>query len=162
MLNFISYSLRLFISCTFPKHNFRPFPSVSATCDKCKSTDRTPGHIALNSEDFGMTFPICNVLYIIKTQSLMVSAILGCSTQCSTFPLVLTTSPHDWYGCSKKIYPGGIEICPSHLKHWLNDMVSCLYLKDICYTLSDTHSKFQNVWRLFIACVNKKKCQSRS
>lgn len=35
-----------------------------------------------------------------------------------------------------------------HFMKWLNDMVSCIYLQEIQYTLSDTHHKFLKIWQI--------------
>lgn len=46
------------------------------------------------------------------------------------------------------------------LKKWLNDIVSCLHLEDIRYTLSNSLIKFSKIWGLFIEHIKRMRSQA--
>ena len=138
----------------------RIFPFVSATCDKCKSDDGARGHLFCSCPRLRMfwhdIFHLYSVIYSKQLTPDSLLMILGCCKfslpssiqQALMFGMVVAKPVilRDWKSAS-----------PPCFKKWLNDMISCIYLEEIRFTLSDAHHKFLEVWGPFIEYIRRDK-----
>lgn len=138
----------------------RIFPSVSATCDKCKSDDGTLGHLFWSCPKLRTFWDDIFHLYSevygkqLTPDSLLV--ILGCSNFSFTLPLMLQQALMFGMVIAKRvILREWKSASPPCFRKWLNDMVSCVYLEEIRYTLSDAHHKFIDIWGPFIEYIRR-------
>lgn len=123
------------------------FPSVSATCDECKSDDGTLGHLFWSCpklqtfwEDI---FHLYSVIYCKQLFPDSLLIILGCSNFSLTPPSSLQKALMFGLVITKHVILSEWKSAASPcFKKWLYDMVSCIYLEEIRYSLSDTHRKF--------------------
>lgn len=136
----------------------RIFPSVSATCDKCKSANGTLGHLIWSCPKlrtfWDNIFHLYSVIYSKRLIPDSLLIILGCSNFCLTLPSSLQKALMFGMVIAKRvILREWKSASPPCFKKWLNDMVSCIYLEEIRYTLSVTHHKFLEIWGLFILYI---------
>ena len=136
----------------------RMFPSVSATCDKCALYDGTLGHLFWSCPKlqnfWDDIFHLYSVIYSKQLIPDSLLIILGCSNFSLTLPSSLQQALMFGMVVAKRvILRDWKSVSPPCYKKWLNDMVSCIYLEEIRYTLSDTHHKFLEVWGPFIEYI---------
>lgn len=142
----------------------RLFPSISPMCDKCKAGDGTLGHLfflcPMLQTFWSDIFKLYSTVYkkILKPDILTV--ILGYSDQtlsCSKslqqaimFGMVIAKRVilKEWKATTPPIYT-----------KWLNEVMSCLYLEEIRYKLTDNHDKFTKIWGPFVNHIKKKTTQ---
>uniref|UniRef100_A0A671XVP2 Reverse transcriptase domain-containing protein n=1 Tax=Sparus aurata TaxID=8175 RepID=A0A671XVP2_SPAAU len=140
----------------------RIFPSVSAICDKCKSDVGTLGHLFCSCPKLRIFWhDIFNLYSVIYSEQLTPDSlliILGCSKFSLTLPSSLQQALMFGMVVAKRvILRDWKSASPPCFKKWLNDMVSCIYLEEIRYTLSDAHHKFLEVWGPFIEYIRSDK-----
>jgi len=76
--------------------------------------------------------------------------ILGCSSFSLTLPTSLQQALMFGSVVAKRvILREWKSSTPPCFKKWLNDMVSCIYLEEIWYSLSDSYHKFLDMWGPF-------------
>lgn len=138
----------------------RIFPSVSAICDKCKSNDGTLAHLFWDCHKlrgfWDDIFHLYSVIYNKPLQPDGIFAILHCSTYSITLPTALQEALMFGMVIAKRVILREWKSCsPPCFKQWLNDMVSCLYLEELRYTISDNCTKFFKIWGPFIDYINR-------
>ena len=138
----------------------RIFPSVSPTCDKCRSADGSLGHLFWSCpklRNFWVDiFQLYSDLYAIQLIPDSLIVILGCSNFSLTLPSPLQQALAFGMIVAKRVVLREWKsVSPPCYKKWLNDMVSCIYLEEIRYTLSDTRHRFLDIWGPFIDYIQR-------
>ena len=138
------------------------FPTVSPTCDKCKTSDGTLAHLFWDcsklSGFWDDIFHLYSVIYNKPMKPDGILVILHCSTYALTLPKALQEALAFGLVVAKRVilreWKSSSTPC---FKVWLNDMVSCLYLEELRYTMSDNYTKFFRVWGPFIDYIKRDK-----
>ena len=143
----------------------RIFPSVSPTCDKCKSGDGTLGHLFWSCPKLRpFWYDIFKLYSDIYSRPLTPDSnfvILGCSDLFISLPSALQQALMFGMVIAKRvILRKWKSVSPPCYKKWLNDMVSCLYLEEIRYTLSNNSAKFLKIWGPFIDYIRRERCHN--
>lgn len=143
----------------------RIFPDVSPTCDRCSAADGTLGYLfwscPMLTKFWVDIFSLYSVVYNRQMVPDSLLVILGCSNDSLSLPHTLQQALMFGMIIAKRvILKEWKSAAPPCFKRWLNDMVSCLYLEEVRFSLSTSQDKFEKIWGPYISYINKDRSQT--
>lgn len=139
----------------------RLFPSISPLCDKCNVGDGTLGHLfflcPILQIFWSEIFKLYSTVYNKVLKPDILTVILGCSDQTLLCSKSLQQAIMFGMTIAKRVILREWKAStPPSYSRWLNEVMSCLYLEEIRYKLTDNHDKFTKIWGPFISHIKKR------
>lgn len=135
------------------------YPDVDPTCDKCKGVPASLYHMYWTCPSLGnfwtLVFHALSDILHHRIEPNPLTGIFGIAPDLNLHKAMLNFLAFASLLARRAISLKWKDPAPPCCSHWLRDMISCMNLEKIRYTIRGSENKFYRIWRPFLVFYEK-------